>query len=163
MTTKFKRKGPTVLLGMFQHCLHTGRVVRRLERLSRVRNRNRDLDFRSFVRIGCPNKTFLAGGLIDGSHGVTNVRRATAATMHLTPGMSPSVRRVGHQMSDVGRRVVLGGQRRSFGPRAGAGGSTGAQTARTSGGPRPRASEGNFLGYRGIRKRNSIIQENGPY
>jgi len=33
VTTKFKRKGSIVLLGMFQHCLHTGMVVRRLERL----------------------------------------------------------------------------------------------------------------------------------
>jgi len=152
VTTKFKWKGFTVLLGMFQHRLHTGRVVRKLERLNsehgewgielyplalrdyiisfvlpstvpphcdnptfviplnihairiigdvdrmnRVRNRNGDLNFRSSVRIRCPNKTFLMDGLIDRSHGVTNVRRATVVIMYLTPGISPSARRAGH-------------------------------------------------------------------
>ena len=162
MTTRFEWKGSIVLLGMFQHRLHAGRVMRGLERLNskqrewgikpyplafrnrvisfvlqctvlphgnnptfvvplnvhavgiigdvdrvnRVINCNRDLDFRTFTRIGGSNKAFLMNGLIYGGHGVTNVRRATAVTVCLTPGMSPSVRRAGHRMSDVGQHVV---------------------------------------------------------
>jgi len=117
-------------------------------------------------------------GLIDGSHGVSNVRRATAVTMSLTPGMSSSVCWAGHRMGDIGQHVVqlanvdarlraaeggrIGGQRRSFRPGAGAGGSAGART-RTSSGTRLWASEGEFLGYTAIRKRNSATQEEEPY
>ena len=159
MAKKFERKGSIVLLGMFQHRLHTGRVMRGLERLNgeqgergiepnplalrnrvisfvlqstvpphgdnptfvvplnvcsvgiignvdrvnRVINCSRDLNFLSFTRVGCSNKAaFFMNGLIDGSHGVTNFRRATAVTVCLTPGMSPPMSRAGHRMSDVG-------------------------------------------------------------
>jgi len=82
-------------------------IIGDVDRVNRVVNCNRDLNFMSFTRIGCSNKAaFFMNGLIDGSHGVTNVRRATAVTVCLTPGMRPSVRRAGHRMSDVGQHVV---------------------------------------------------------
>ena len=53
--------------------VHAVGIIGDVDRVNRVINRNRDLDFRSFTRIGCSNKAFFMNGLIDGSHGVTNV------------------------------------------------------------------------------------------
>ena len=82
------------------------RIIGDMDRVNRVVNCNGDLDSRSLGRIGCSSEAFLMDGFIDRSHGVTNVRRATAVIMSLTSGMSPSVRRAGHRMSDIGQHVV---------------------------------------------------------
>jgi hypothetical protein len=92
-------------------------------------------------------------------------------TMSLTPSASPAVGGASHRMSDIGQHVVqlanvdarlrtvkggcIRGQRGSLRP--GAGGGTGART-RTSGGTRPWAREGKFLGYTVIKKWYLIIQ-----
>ena len=82
------------------------RIIGDMDRVNRVVNCNGNLDFRSLGRIGCSSEAFLMDGFIDRSHRVTNVRRATAVIMSLTSGMSPSVRRAGHRMSDIGQHVV---------------------------------------------------------
>ena len=80
---------------------YTIRITGDVDRVNRIIHCNRDLDSRGFAEIRRA-KTFLLDGLINGSHGVADVRRATAMTMSLTPDASSSVYRAAHRVGDIG-------------------------------------------------------------
>ena len=80
---------------------YTVRITGDVDRVNRIIHCDRDLDSRSFTEIRRA-KTLLLDGLINGSHGVADVRRVTAMTMSLTPDASSSMCRAGHRVGDIG-------------------------------------------------------------